>query len=94
MNLVKLFILGLFIVLLFLITGCSTTVPVKAKFPEVPVELKERCTPLKKLEDTDNLSTITKTITDNYTKYQECSVNNNAWIEWYQIQKTIYEKVK
>jgi hypothetical protein len=94
MNLLKLFLLTIFIVLAFLATGCSTTVPVTAKFPEVPERLLEKCPQLKKLEEEAKLSDITKTITVNYTTYYECAVKDDAWIEWYKIQKHIFESVK
>ena len=37
---------------------------------------------------------ITKTITTNYTTYYACVVKDDAWIEWYQTQKHIFESVK
>jgi hypothetical protein len=94
MNLLKLFLLTIFIILAFLATGCSTTVPVTAKFPEVPERLLEKCPQLKKLEEEAKLSDITKTVTVNYTTYYECAVKDDAWIEWYNIQKHIFESVK
>lgn len=80
--------------LLILLTGCSTTVPVKAKFPEVPDRLLVKCPQLEKLNNDSKLSDVSKTITANYTTYYECAVKGDAWIEWYQIQKNIYEGVK
>lgn len=80
--------------LLIILTGCSTTVPVKAKFPEVPDRLLVKCPQLEKLNNDSKLSDVSKTITANYTTYYECAVKGDAWIEWYQIQKNIYEGVK
>ena len=77
-----------------LLTGCSTTVPVVAKFPEVPNYLLVKCPQLNKLEDDAKLSDISKTITMNYTEYYTCAVKNDAWIEWYQVQKNIFEGLK
>jgi len=95
MNLIKIFILAIFIVLAFLATGCSTTVPVTMKFPESPgVVAMTTCPQLQKIEDDANLSDITKTITVNYGTYYECAVKTDAWIEWYQKQKIIFESVK
>ena len=74
--------------------GCSTTVPVTAKFPEAPERLLSKCPQLEKLGNEAKLSDISKTVTVNYTTYYECAVKNDAWIEWYQIQKHIYESVK
>lgn len=82
------------IVLVLLLTGCSTTVPVKAKFPEVPERLMEKCPQLQKVPEAPKLSDVSKTITNNYTTYYECAVKHDAFVEWYQIQKHIYESVK
>jgi hypothetical protein len=94
MNLIKWFILAIFIILAFLATGCSTTVPVTARFPEIPERLLEKCPQLEKLENESKLSDIAKSVTNNYTKYYECAVKDDAWIEWYQTQKLIFESVK
>jgi hypothetical protein len=75
-------------------TGCSTTVPVIAKFPEVPNQLMVKCPNLEKINEEAKLSDVAKTVTINYTTYYECAVKNDAWIEWYQIQKHIFESVK
>jgi hypothetical protein len=77
-----------------LLTGCSTTVPVVAKFPEIPKHLLVKCPQLNKVNDEAKLSDISKTITSNYTEYYSCAVKNDAWIEWYQIQKNIFEGLK
>jgi hypothetical protein len=82
------------ILLLTLLIGCSTTVPVTAKFPEVPERLMKKCPQLEKLENDAKLSDISKTITINYSTYYECAVKNDGWIEWYNIQKNIFESVK
>ena len=94
MNMFKLLLLVAFIILAFLATGCSTTVPVTAKFPDVPERLLVKCPQLEKLENEAKLSDIGKTVTNNYTTYYECAVKYDAWIEWYQIQKQIFESVK
>ena len=92
MNLLKLFILTIFIILAFLATGCSTVVPVTAKFPEVPERLLVRCPQLEKLGNESKLSDITKTVTINYTTYYECAVKHDSFVEWYNIQKDIFDK--
>jgi len=91
MNLLKLFVLVICIILAFLATGCSTTVPVKVKFPEVPERILQKCPQLEKLGEEVKLSDISKTITINYTTYYECAVKHDAFVEWYNIQKNIYE---
>ena len=82
------------VIALFAITGCSTVVPVKAKFPDVPERLIVKCPQLEKVSETPTLSDVTKTVTNNYTTYYECAVKNDAWIEWYGVQKLIFESVK
>lgn len=76
------------------IGGCSTTVPVTAKFPDVPERLLVRCPQLQKLNDDAKLSDISKTVTVNYTTYYECAVKHDGFVEWYQIQKNIFNGVK
>jgi hypothetical protein len=94
MNLVKCFVLLIFIVIAFLATGCSTTVPVVAKFPQAPERLMQPCPQLEKLENEAKLSDVAKSVTNNYTKYHQCSIQNESWIEWYTTQKQIFESVK
>jgi len=85
-----------FMSLIFLMLhGCSTTVPVVAKFPDIPQKLMVKCPPLDKIEEKETtLSDVTKTVTKNYNTYYECAVKDDAWIEWYQIQKKIFEGLK
>lgn len=81
-------------VLLILISGCSTVVPVTAKFPEAPTKLQGKCPQLEKLKDEAKLSEVSKTITMNYATYYECAVKLDSWIEWYQVNKIIFEGIK
>lgn len=74
-----------------LLVGCSTTVPVKAKFPDVPEILTNKCPPLKQVSEDAKLSEISKSIAENYTTYYECAVLVENWNDWYKIQKNIYE---
>jgi hypothetical protein len=77
------------------LTGCSTTVPVTAKFPQAPGTLvQESCPNLQKLEESTKLSDVAKTVTVNYSEYYLCAVKLEAWQRWYREQKTIYESVK
>jgi hypothetical protein len=82
------------IALALTLTGCSTVVPVTAKFPEPPgLQAQVRCPQLKKLEDKPQLSDVAKTVTVNYTEYYTCAVKTDAWIEWYAKQKIIFESL-
>jgi hypothetical protein len=95
MNLIKLFVLVLFIVVAFLITGCSTTVPVVPKFPDVPAELMVKCPQLKTIETEDvSIIDFTKVTTINYTSYYECSTKVENWMEWYNEQKKVFKEIK
>lgn len=80
--------------LFVLMTGCSTVVPVTSKFPDVPERLMVKCPQLEKVSETPTLSDVAKTITNNYTTYYDCAVKHDAFIEWYNIQKNIFESVK
>ena len=83
----------LLIATVVLLTAC-TTAPVKRNFPEVPSELKESCPDLKLTDPTDKLSDVLKVVVDNYGQYHECRVKTDAWIEWYNSQKQIFDSVK
>lgn len=90
MKLIKLLVM----VSILLIAGCSTTVPVAARFPDAPILLLEKCPQLKTIEgESVSIIDFTKTVTLNYTTYYECAVKSDAWIEWYQIQKKIFEGI-
>lgn len=92
MNFIKLFFLVVFISLAFLVTGCSTVVPVAVKFPEPPGRgALTPCPALQKLKDDAQLSDVARTVTINYSTYYECAVRAETWQEWYQIQKIIFE---
>lgn len=85
----------LVIALGLLLSACSTTVPVTAKFPLPPGTLvQEPCVELKKLQDDPKLSDVAKTVTINYSEYYMCAVKLEAWQRWYREQKTIYESLK
>jgi hypothetical protein len=77
-----------------MLSGCSTTVPVKAKFPEVPDKIMELCPDLQRLQDDAKLSDVAKNITVNFSFYYECASKHEAMVEWYKIQKKIYEDIK
>jgi hypothetical protein len=80
--------------MMLFITGCSTPVPIKPKFPQAPAMLLEPCLELKKLENDAKLSDVAKTVFENYAFYHDCSLKNRAWGEWYKAQKKIFEDVK
>lgn len=84
----------LLLCLSILLTGCATTVPVTAKFPEAPEVLLKPCDPLDTIgKDHIVFSEFLKTVVGNYTKRHQCAAQNDAWIEWYKKQKEIFDKV-
>ena len=81
------------LVLALSLTACSTLVPVTMTFPEAPGrQAQVACPNLQKLKDDALLSDVSRTITINYSTYYECAVKTDAWIEWYEIQRHIFEK--
>jgi hypothetical protein len=92
MRLFKLSILSLLLVL----AGCSTTaVPVVPKFPTAPDMLLKSCPTLKTIEgEKVSIIDFTKTVSENYTTYYECSVLHEGFIEWYNAQKRIFEELR
>lgn len=85
----------LIVLLTFIIAGCSTTVPVKASFPDATSELMKKCEALKKAEGDKVLITdLLKVVVHNYSLYYECSAKVDGWQEWYTAQKRLYESAK
>lgn len=88
----SLILFAIVVMLVLALTGCSTAVPVTARFPEPPGKLATQpCAELQKLKDDARLSDISRTVTVNYSSYYECAVKTDAWIEWYKIQRIIFE---
>jgi hypothetical protein len=83
------------LLILLLLAGCSTTVPVARKFPEVPDVLMVPCPPLTQIkEGTTKLSEVVGVVTDNYFEYHKCSDKHDLWMEWFKAQKEIFDSVK
>jgi len=82
-----------YVIIALLLSGCSTVVPVTARFPEPPAKgAMTACPNLQKLTDNARLSDIANTVTVNYSTYYECAVKTDAWQEWYNIQRIIFER--
>jgi hypothetical protein len=82
------------IILALMLSACATSVPITAKFPDVPDRLQVMCPELQKLPEETKLSEVNKTVVKNYTTYYECAVKVDGWIEWYNIQKHIWNEIK
>ena len=85
---------GIFLIIMLLLSACSTVVPVTAKFPEPPKYATEACPQLQKLDTDPKLSDVATVVNINYATYYSCAVKTDAWIEWYEVQKRIYEGIK
>ena len=84
----------LLLILPLLLTACLEDVPVKPTWPGIPDELKTVCPDLAMIKQGAKLSEIVEIVADNYYTYHECQVKVDAWKEWYDTQKEIYEEVK
>lgn len=82
------------LIITFILSGCSTVVPVKYTFPSIPQSLLEPCQSLKPLENKVSLSEYSKVIVYNYSLYHECALKNKSWQEWYDIQKDLFKSDK
>lgn len=77
------------------LAGCSTTVPVKRAFPDVPEALLKECGTLATINKPEvKLSELMDIVAKNYGKYHECAAVNEAWQEWYLEQKKVFNELK
>ena len=84
-----------YLLLVLLLAGCSTVVPVKQKFPNATPELMKKCESLKKIEGNKvAITDMLKVIVQNYSLYYECSTKVDGWQDWYNEQKKIFDNVK
>ena len=68
----SLIIFALVIMLILALSGCATSVPVTAKFPEPPGKgAMTVCPDLQKLNNNAKLSDVATTVTMNYSTYYE-----------------------
>ena len=84
----------LILITALLITGCASTVPMVAKFPDVPKDMLVTCPDLKLAPDTTKLSEVLPVIVDNYGQYYTCKDTVDSWIDWYNTQKKIFDNIK
>jgi hypothetical protein len=72
--------------------GCSTTTPVKMRWPAVPAELTAPVNDLAPLpEDKKTLTDLLENANQNYSQYYILKQKFEAWQEWYRVQKSIFE---
>ena len=78
-----------------LLASCSTAVPLTQSFPQAPAMLMEKCPELKIIVgEKVTIVDFTKTVSENYTTYYQCAGRNEAWIDWYNQQKKIWDETK
>lgn len=83
------------LILTVFLVGCSTSVPVKMNFPEVPEALMAKCEDLEQLpSDTKQLSKTAESVIKNYSKYHQCRIKVEEWQEWYKANKKLYDDIK
>ena len=76
------------LVFVVFLTACTTTVPVKQKFPEADPFMFEPAPTLETLPpDTTDLDKLLTNSTENYGKYRELVKRYEMWKEWYIKQK-------
>jgi hypothetical protein len=81
--------------LVSLLAACSTAVPLTQNFPQAPVILMEKCPELKTIQgEKVTIVEFTKTVSENYTTYYQCAGRTDAWIDWYNQQKKIWEETQ
>jgi hypothetical protein len=84
----------LIIFTILFLTGCAV-VPVDRKFPEAPKQLMVPCQELSLINPDENkMSGVLTVVVENYTKYHECSIKVDSWIDWYNQQKKNFDEVK
>lgn len=75
-----------------MLAGCLSTAP---KFPDIPPELKAGCPELNEIPNgTQELSKVLDSVVVNYGTYYECRVRVDAWLEWHQRQRKIFDEAK
>jgi hypothetical protein len=81
--------------IVLLLAACSTAVPLTQSFPQAPAVLMEKCPELKIIVgEKVSIVDFTRTVSENYTTYYQCAGRTDAWIDWYQQQKKIWEQLQ
>jgi hypothetical protein len=81
------------LLIVLLLSACSTVVPVKQTFPELPPEISQPCKNLLLLDGpTVTLSKLTEIVAKNYGLHHECSAQVDSLLKWHQEQKKIFNE--
>lgn len=73
------------------LAGCDT-MPSRPAWPDSPDV--GQCEQLKDAAQSEKLSELLSVVATNYGKYHECSARVDAWQDWYNKQKKIYNESK
>jgi hypothetical protein len=83
------------ILISLILTGCATSVPVRMSFPQAPESLTKPAEELQALDpNKKKLSDLLENANTNYGEYHKLKQQNDAWVEWYNTQRKIFEDVK
>lgn len=75
-----------------ILSACTRTVILHPSFPSAPPALQNPCPQLDVLKkDNPQLSDLLTTVTGNYVKYHDCATKVDAWNDWYNSQKQIFQ---
>jgi hypothetical protein len=82
------------LILVLLLTACSTTVPVKRRFPDADPVMMQPAPPLVTLPaDTQDLDQLLNNSAENFGQYRALTHQLQMWQEWYQRQRELFESV-
>lgn len=85
----------LLIIAVLSLVGCSLLPQARPAWPEAPAEIQKPAPDLTPLgKDQHNLSDLIENANINYSEYFALKNKYNAWIEWYNTQKKIYDNSK
>ena len=87
----------IYVLCMLALSGCQTipALPALPAFPELPPGLQEPCAKLEKINiKTPTLSDTLMVVTNNYSRYHECSNKVDTLLEWHRTQKKISESLK
>lgn len=82
---------------ILILTGCCTPpIPIKPpEFPPINESMKKQCPELAiAAVDSELLSDLVKTVTQNYGEYHKCKALVDTWQKWYEEQRQNHERLR
>lgn len=74
------------------VSGCSFSKRIP-DFPPASERMMQKCPDLALAPNSELLSDLVRTVITNYGEYHKCKALVDAWQDWYQQQKKIYEDI-